>query len=536
MLVRSIFTIMNVKVSQRINGFLYFLKSIPGIKKLLVKVNYSLLGFKKFLSIISILYSLIAGPVVFALLFFLAIYLPSATFLKGDMLSNIVFFIVVFFYLYKIFGSELMEPSQEKFILVKQMKMNPRSFALSQIISGKTIDLFSKGLVLSLVFKFILGQEALAGLQIAIGITMSSIFLEAFHLYIYKHTGFIINKLDKFRFAIIFLGLIGTYVIVIFTRIPEILNLYRVLTFPLTSIIFIALGIIGLIYLYKYDRYWDVLNEENKLDTFMEIRGNVKDINFNEVKLKDKDFEGEELRENDGIEKEGYDYLNHIFFKRHKRVVYKPMLRKSWIIIVIFIAISVVNIFFVDDLGKNLAYVAIDSYSTLIFLLYMLCNSTRIIKSLFYNCDRSLLRYGFYKRGDALLKMFFLRLKKILFANMIPTIILCLGLVQLIYSYNPDRIVEAVPLVLSTLALGIFFSVHYLFIYYILQPFTTDLKTKSPLYNIINALVYFISYLFINAEISAIKLLPYIIVMVILYISMAIILVYKKAPKTFRVK
>ena len=132
--------------------------------------------------------------------------------------------------------------------------------------------------------------------------------------------------------------------------------------------------------------------------------------------------------------------------------------------------------------------------------------------------------------------MFFLRLKKILLANIVPALVLCIGLVGIVYLYLPGRMIETIPMIVSTLLLSITFSVHYMFIYYLLQPFTTDLQTKSPLYNIVSFGVYGICYGFIGLGVSAIKVLPFIAAFAVVYITIAIILVYKKAPKTFRVK
>ena len=97
-MIRAILTIINIKMSQKINGFLYYLKKIPGIKKLFVNTNYSFIGFKKFLSIFSLIYSLLVGPIGFAIMFFLAIYLPSYIFYKEEMISSIFFLIFIFFF------------------------------------------------------------------------------------------------------------------------------------------------------------------------------------------------------------------------------------------------------------------------------------------------------------------------------------------------------------------------------------------------------------------------------------------------------
>ena len=536
-MIRAILTIINVNASQRLNGIIYYLKRVPLLKKLIKGTNYSFLGFKKFLSVVSILYNIISGPIIFALFFGVAVLLPVMSYLPvNNKLNSIMFFIFIFFYAYQILGSELMEPNQETFIIVKQMKMDPKVYAISQTIWKKTRNLFSRGLVFALAFKLFLNKDPFSGVLIVVSATMFTIIMEAIHLYIFKKTGFIVNKLEKTRTFLILGGIAATYAIVSFTNIPDMMNLFPILSNIYVTIGFIVLGVLGFTYLLNYDRYWEILNEDNTLETFKEIEDLQKDINFQEVKLRDKDFDEEALIDNDASDREGYDYLNHIFFKRHKRVIIRPIIRKSLIIAGIFLIIFAIDRYFVDDFQVDLGNAAVDIYTMLVFAVYIICNSTSIIKSLFYNCDRSLLRYGFYKESDALLEMFFLRLRKILLTNLIPIFVLCIGLAQLIFFNVPERASKILPIVVATIVLGILFSVHYLFIYYILQPFTTDLKTKSPLYTIINIFVYVVSYLSILAETSITAAFPYIIIFAILYIGMATILVYKKAPDTFKVK
>ena len=97
-----------------------------------------------------------------------------------------------------------------------------------------------------------------------------------------------------------FLSIVGNYAVIAFTNIPVVLNLAGILMNPIITIIITAFGVLSFIYLLNYDRYWDVMNEDNNLDAFKEMNESLKDIHFQEVKLRDKDFTEESLRENDG--------------------------------------------------------------------------------------------------------------------------------------------------------------------------------------------------------------------------------------------
>ena len=94
--------------------------------------------------------------------------------------------------------------------------------------------------------------------------------------------------------------------------------------------------------------------------------------------------------------------------------------------------------------------------------------------------------------------MFFLRLLRIIYSNLVPTTVLVLGLGYNILKYTEMGFSDLIPIVLLLYALAMFFSVHYIFMYYIFQPFTSSLEVKSPFYSFINFLVYFISYMLIQ--------------------------------------
>ena len=228
--------------------------------------------------------------------------------------------------------------------------------------------------------------------------------------------------------------------------------------------------------------------------------------------------------------------MNSIFFDRHKRIVYKPMIVKSLIIIAIFLALIIGTEFFIPEIGSSLGNVLYESFTLFIFMMYILCNSERLIRSMFHNCDITLLRYGFYKQGDALLKMFFLRLLRIVYSNIIPTTLLAIGVSFIISRYTLITIAEMIPIILLLYVLALFFSVHYIFMYYIFQPFTSSMQVKNPFYSLINFAVYFISYMLIQIPAPPGVFLPIIIGLLIVYIGIAILLVYKKAPETFRIK
>ena len=50
----------------------------------------------------------------------------------------------------------------------------------------------------------------------------------------------------------------------------------------------------------------------------------------------------------------------------------------------------------------------------MVFVMYLESTGARICKAMFFNCDISLLKYGYYREADVILKNFKIRLKKLL--------------------------------------------------------------------------------------------------------------------------
>ena len=97
---------------------------------------------------------------------------------------------------------------------------------------------------------------------------------------------------------------------------------------------------------------------------------------------------------------------------------------------------------------------------------------------------------------------------------------------------TPARLI-LFPLIM---AYYVFFTIHLLFLYYILQPYTQDVQVKNPLYKIIDFAVYLFCYmpLFLKPDMTIHAV--FIIILTIIYALVARTLIPRLAPKTFRIK
>ena len=171
--------------------------------------------------------------------------------------------------------------------------------------------------------------------------------------------------------------------------------------------------------------------------------------------------------------------------------------------------------------------------------MYLMGNSLgqRICKAMFYNCDISLLRYGWYRQRGVVLRNFWVRLRRVAGLNLLVAGALCLTTVVLVAASGarPDP-GEFWAFLLCLLCLAVLFSVHPLFMYYIFQPYTTQLAMKNPFFGILNWVMYAVCYLCLRIDQPPQGFTLLVLCVTLFYIAAALLLVWRRAPKTFRVK
>ncbi|WP_443029430.1 hypothetical protein, partial [Sporofaciens musculi] len=111
------------------------------------------------------------------------------------------------------------------------------------------------------------------------------------------------------------------------------------------------------------------------------------------------------------------------------------------------------------------------------------------------------------------------------------------GLTLLLYlSGGTNEPLNYVMLMVSVLCISMFFSVHYLTIYYLLQPYNAGTEIKSGTYRMVVMLTYFVCYGIMRMDIPTFVFGLGTIIFCVAYCIIACVLVYKMAPKTFRLR
>ena len=111
-------------------------------------------------------------------------------------------------------------------------------------------------------------------------------------------------------------------------------------------------------------------------------------------------------------------------------------------------------------LGNSLPY--------FVFIMYAINRGTGFTQALFMNCDSSLLTYSFFKKPDMVLKLFRIRLREIIKINLLPALIIGAGLDIILFASGGGELLQYAVLFISIICMSVFFSVHYLTLYYCL--------------------------------------------------------------------
>ena len=169
--------------------------------------------------------------------------------------------------------------------------------------------------------------------------------------------------------------------------------------------------------------------------------------------------------------------------------------------------------------------------------MYAINRGTCFTQALFMNCDNSLLTYAFYKKPGDLLKLFRIRLREIIRINLLPAFVIGVGLAVLLFaSGGTDAPIHYAVIVVSILCMSIFFSVHYLMIYYLLQPYTVGAELKSGTYRIVMAATYLVCWFLMRVQMPTLIFGGMTIVFCVVYSVIACVAVYRLAPKTFKLR
>lgn len=524
----------NVKFSEDVNALIFFLRKIPLIGKKIPIGLYSAIDFKLTLGIFVQIFKFIFGIFGHALYIGLMVILPIQL-ITGTLENSQQNFVYILFILSYIFGpivnSKIMDIRKKDFNMLVLMRQDPKEYFLSKVLFQNIIFFIQFFIALSII-EILLKYNNLA-FALSFQIFIFKFIGEVLILHYFKKKGELLNKIKLYNYMILIIPVIIAYFPI---AIKFQINLVQGVNNIITNIIAIVLGILSYRYLLRYNKYKQLKSQTVTKEVIFNFDETMKVANFADVQINEKNIKSEELKTEKYNSKEGYSYLNAIFFDRHKSIIITPVKIRLIIILLLTLIGITITIFFPESRNERLEFFS-KITPVMVFVMYIISIGEKMCKAMFFNCDKSLLRYAYYKEGATILSNFKVRLKKMVTLNILPALAIILGIsLVLIFDSNASYIIKLIPTYISILSLACFFSIHYLIMYYLLQPYTQELTVKSPMFSIINMVIYMIAYTCLRLESSSIYFAIGIISSTLIYMLIGLFITYKIAPKTFKLR
>lgn len=526
------------EVCSNLNYFFNFLKKRKFLSSRLPD-DFHYTGIKQFAYGFSLIYKILKTFVKGSFLAYLAffMYLALIGFMgKTSTPDHLQSFFFILYLLTNLVSSAVLEAGQKMHFFHEVFRQPAREVGRVELILGSLMDGLGRLFGLSLVLTLLGGVPWVNTLFLALLVTCVTLVMEYIHLRLFD------RDIPLAGNVIATLGLLFvTLVLLIFTvyfefTLPALFNNHW-LILPAA-----AAALLALRGCWHYDGYQRVARFAlDKYEKQLEVAAGI-NLRTQDVKLRETDLTADDdsVGAKSLARLNGYDKLNALFFQRHRRILAKPVRIATGIALLIGLAGLVTAL-----LDRRFHFLQFPEFgwvydstvsSLLPYFLYGSIGSSRLTKSLFVNCDSSLLSYGFYRRSDDILKSFNIRLKHVLRLNLpLPVALL---ITHGIWLFMTDMKVTPARLLLFIMIIAyfLFFSIHLLTTYYLLQPYTSDVQVKSPLYSVLNFAVYLFCYLPIFLQPDLYVLALTMIGLTVLYGIAARILIPRLAPRTFHLK
>lgn len=507
----------------RVNSILYSLKQIPLLKRILPESLYQVEALKILANVVSVLWEILT---VFLgkLIYFLTMICGAGTLYKGLPEGQIFLHLLLFLTIIGVFvNTSLFNPTKDKYYAMILMRMDAKeytvvnyTYAILKVIVGF--------LPFTLLFGLSVGLPAVLCVLLPFSVAGCKLLFAAYSLWDYEKRGnaYNENKLSKYLWLAASLLLGAAYGLpAVGFALPQAVSAAALVSF-------IPAGALCIRKIYTFQQYKEVYREilsgiTSQMDSAAQItkKANEKKISADTSITSSR---------------KGFEYLNELFIKRHRRILWNTTKKISYVCAVL--VCGVMLLFYLAPESRKAANEMVMSYLPYFtFILYCINRGTSFTQALFLNCDHSLLTYSFYKKPGFILRLFQIRLREIMKINAVPALIIGGGLALILYASGGTRQpLNYVILIVSVLGMSMFFSVHYLTIYYLLQPYNAGTELKGGMYRIVTWITYFACFCLMEVRMPTFIFGITTIVFSVLYCIIACILVYKLAPKTFRIR
>ena len=516
---------LKVKNAYTVNQIIYSLQRFPLLGKLIPNSLYKMKCFK----IISIIISIIIQIVkIFGFkLLYILVFLIYPLSIYQSYSQELIIHIYLFLALIGCFSNtEIFNPTKDKYYMIVLMKMNAKNHTLSNFIY-----FLSSIFIGHITAMFLLVNNIVSWYNIILLATLTILlkFIAInFYFYRMKKSNKVINENKPSSWSVYFGLMIGGLALAY--GLPYFNIVISLPVFYVFALIVIVLGLLSIKSIFSYDKYaWLYKKLLNKDTVFAPQQDNTQVIASNIQKQISVD-------KNITSDKSGFAFFHDLFVKRHRKILIDSAKKTTVVILIVVLVVAILTL--INPQIKT----SVNSFTLLflpymLFLMYFINTGKNITNAMFMNCDHSMLSYRFFRQSKTVLALFKERLKTIIFINLLPTLTLAISLCFLLFiTGGTNNYLNYLVIFFSILSMSIFFSVHNLIIYYLLQPYNVGMEMKSSTYTVINIITYWACYYISQMKVTTLVFGSLMILFAVIYSFISLFLVYKYAPKTFKLR
>ena len=524
-MLKTFITSFKLQNTYRTNSIIYSIKQLPIIRKILPNSLYKNRGLKIFANIISILWEIIS-VFIGKIIYIVAMIFMALSWYHTNQADTFIHLFTFLTFAGGVLNTYMLNPTKDKYYAIILMNINAREYGLSNYYY-QLIKLVIGFLPFTIIFGMIAGVPLWIQILLPFFVLAVKLIVMNYCIYDFKKKNKVSNENLPTKFV---WGFVGICLLLAY-GLPAMGITINSIIFLFVFIITILLGIYSFFKIHNFKdyrkMYKQVLTESNVY---------MQEIKTGTQAIKDVSLKQINLDTNYTSNKSGFAYFHDLFVKRHKKILTEAVKKQSVVILVLIIAI-IIGINFNENLKNKTNEILLVYLPYFVFIMYLINRSSSVTTSMFMNCDHSMLTYRIYRTPKVILGIFKERLKTLISINLLPAVLIGGGLALLLFlSGGTDNPINYAILFVSIIAMSIFFSVHYLVMYYLLQPYNVGTEMKSSTYKVVQGLTYFICWYMIQIKMPIFSFGIATIIFCIAYCLISLFLAYKYAPKTFKLR
>ena len=521
MMIKQLKQSLDIDTLYTTNSFIFLLRKLPILKDLITDDIYASRGLKRIIQGLVPIY-LLGKMLVIKFFYYFLIFSLSYYYFPNYLVKTYYHVLFILTILGMFINNKMLNTSKKNYFSLLIFKMEATSYFRNNLWWNQientllnTICIVLFNTLLLAPIKYTIMLILLMFCTRLIGEAGNMMFYKKYHYIWYSNT-----KLYG-TIMITFLLLVLLPFLKIFLPLRWMISLTFLLACMSCFAIYYLMNVKDYKQIYqKLSHIVDVMNSKNDKDylkqAMVEVRDKDKIINHRKLKGK-----------------KGYDYFNTIFFERHKEILIRSA--KKYCLIGIGVYIGLIYLMMTKEGYSNTIKNFLENrLGWFVVIMYFVNRGAIVTQAMFFNCDHAMLTYNFYRTPKAILELFKKRLETITKVNLLPAFVIGIGNMIVLTLAKETNVLILGSIFIFVIMMSILFSIHYLVIYYLMQPFNKDLEVKKASYSFATLATYIVCYQLANTTIDAFALSVGGILFTIIYGIIALKLVYHYAPKTFK--